>query len=159
MCQTSWELTDGRRAFVVTFGRPDLDAPRRYSIRQGRLELEHEAAEVDTVILARVIDEALYPHVAPAMRIRALVDTCRTALAAYPPDGFEPVDEDRDDPAVLLACLPASLVVLLEAEVSRHFEGIDVERLCEVLENDLSKDIPVVRLIRRYVVVPADSLS
>ena len=150
MCRVAWEASDGERDFVVTFGRTDLGSPRQYAIVPGRLLLDNESVQLDAEALRRVIDEALYPHAAPGSKIDSMVEVCQRAVATVPSDRFEPVDEERDDPSVQLACLPLSVVEALLGEVRRRFSGTEAERLAQVVGNDLCRDIPLIRVARRY---------
>jgi hypothetical protein len=150
MCRVAWEASDGESDFVVTFGRTDLGSPRQYAIFPGRLLVENECVELDAEALRRVIDEALYPHAAPESKIEPVVELCQRAIATIPSDRFEPVDEERDDPSVQLACLPPSVVEALLGEARRRFSASEAERLAQVVGDDLRRDIPLIRVTRRY---------
>jgi hypothetical protein len=150
MCRVAWEASDGESDFVVTFGRTDLGSPRQYAIVPGRLILEYESVALDAEALRRVVDEALYPHAAPATKIDSVVELCQRAVAALPSDRFEPIDEERDDPSVQLACLPPTVVEALLGEVRRRFSATEAERLAQAVGNDLRRDIPLIRVTRRY---------
>jgi hypothetical protein len=150
MCRVAWEVSDGESAFVVTFGRNDLEAPREYTIAPGHMVLAHEAVEVDTQTLHHVIDEALFPHAAPARKIETLIQRCRRLVAATPVDLFEPLDECREEPNVQLACLPEAVVDALRAELPFWFSETESQCLREVIDGDLRHEIPVIRWIRQY---------
>ena len=150
MCRVAWEATDGEQDFVVTLGRSDLEGPRQYMIFPGRLLLESETVEVDAEVLRHAIDEALYPHAAPFTKIEAFVDVCRRLVASLRTDQLEPVDEVRDDPATQLACLPPSVADALRAEVLERFAGSEGPQVAELFDSDLRRDIPLIRLTRRY---------
>lgn len=150
MQRVCWEVSDGNERFVVSFGRDDLESPRRYSIAPGRLVLESEAIAVDAQLLRDIIDDTLYPYAAPTSRLDSLVETCFRRIAALPWEAFELVDEDREDPNVQLACLPDGVVAELAHAAKRLFAGPEGDRIAELLECDLRSVIPVVRLTRRY---------
>jgi hypothetical protein len=150
MCRIAWEVSDGRTEFIVTFGRTDVEAPRQYSILPGRMVVEREFIDVDTEALHQVIDEALYPHAAPLRKIQALVDECRRLVSAAPYQSVEPLAESREDPNVQLACLPDCVARALQVEVVRAFPGAESERLVDVIDGDLRREIPILRLTRHY---------
>lgn len=147
-----WEASDGRTSFVVRSERPDVESPRRYGVEPGRLVLEEESAQLDDELLRGVLDDALFPHSAPPTHLDFVIDGCRRELAALPLDALAPVDEDRDDPNVQLACLPAPVVHRVRGLVAEVFRGAEAQRLAEVFERDLRFEIPVVRVVRRYAV-------
>jgi hypothetical protein len=150
MCRIVWEVTDGESDYVVTFGRTDLDREREYAIFPGHLVLDAETVAVDAQVFRRLVDEAMFPHVAPERKIDALLERCCELVSATPSDGFEPIDEMRDDPNVQLACVPAAIAEELRAEALRLFSPEEATRLVEVIDNDLRRYIPVVRISRRY---------
>jgi hypothetical protein len=150
MCRVAWEVSDGQNELIVTFGRIDIEAPRQYSILPGRIVVERESVEVDGEALHQVIDEALYPHAAPLGKIQALVDECRRLVSTAPFDSIEPLEESRDDPNVQLACLPDSIARALRVEVMRMFSSAEAAPLVDVIDGDLRRDIPVLRLTRNY---------
>jgi len=156
MCRVAWEASDGETDYVVTFGRTDLGSPRQYAIVPGRLTLEYERVTLDAGALRRVIDEALYPHAAPTTKIEPVVEFCQRAVAAIPSDRFEPIDEERDDPSVQLACLPPAVLEALLGEVRRRFSAVEAERLLQAVGNDLRRDIPLIRVTRRYRIESLD---
>ncbi len=150
MCRVAWEVSDGESDFVVTFGRTDLERPREYWIRPGRLRLDSETIEVDVEVLRRVLDEALFPSVAPPKQIDALTQRCARLVSVWPLEQLDIIDEVRDDPSTQLACLPEEIVGELRQEARRRFSGADVERLLDAIDGDLKRYIPVIRLTRRY---------
>lgn len=150
MCRVAWQVTNGETDFVITFGREDIDGPRRYAIAPGRMVLTRQSVEIDDETLHRVVDETLYPHSAPASKIEAVTAACRRLLAAVPMDELEPIDELRGDPNVQLAFLPESVAKGLCSEVLKLFTGADREAVLEVVESDLRHEIPLVRIARRY---------
>jgi hypothetical protein len=151
MCRVAWEVSDGRNEFIVTFGRSDVETPRQYSILPGRMVVEREFIEVDAEALHQVIDEALYPHAAPLRKIQTLVDECRrlvSSTAAF--RSVEPLAESRDDPNVQLACLPDAVARALQIEVAHVFSSAESERLVDVIDGDLRREVPILRLTRHY---------
>ena len=150
MCRIAWEVTDGENDYVVTFGRSDLDRVREYVVSPGHLRLESETIVVDAEVFHRLVDEALFPHAAPESKIEGLLDQCRRLVAAFPSERLEPIDELRDDPNVQLACLPDSVAQELRAEALQLFSADEGHRLIDVIDNDLRRYIPVVRVARRY---------
>ena len=152
MQSVCWEVSDGEDRFVVSFGREDLESPRRYTIAAGRLVLLSESIEIEADLLREIIDDALYPCAAPPSRVESLLDQCRRRIAALPWEAFELIDEDREDPNVQLACLPDCVVANFAKTVREVFPGPEGERVAEVAERDLRTEIPVVRLTRRYVI-------
>jgi hypothetical protein len=148
MCRVAWEVSDGRNEFIVTFSRSDVEGPRQYSILRGRIVVEREFIDVDADALHQVIDEALYPHAAPLRKIRALVDECRRLVSTAPFQSVEPLAESRDDPNVQLACLPDAIAQALQVEVVRAFPSAESERLVDVIDSDLRREIPILRLTR-----------
>ena len=155
MCRILWEaVDDGGNRYVISLGREDVESPRRYGIMPGRLEVVSESIGLDEELLRAVLDEALYPGPAPASRLDRLIEACRRAITTLPWDAFDPVDEARDDPGIQLACLPRAVLQAIAAEATRVFPGNDGERVLELLERELRDEIPVVRLLRRYVVAP-----
>jgi hypothetical protein len=150
MCRVAWEVSDGRNDFVVTFGRLDVETPRQYSILPGRLVLESESVEVDTEVLHAVIDEALYPHVAPLRKIGALIDECERLVSVIPLQNLEPLAELREDPNVQLACLPDSVAGALCVAVVRAFPKPEADLLIDVIDGDLRREIPILRVTRHY---------
>lgn len=155
MCRVTWEVQDreGRR-YVVSFGRDDVESPRRYSIRPGRLCLVSEYLEIDGDLLRSVLDEALFPNAAPEWKLRRLLEACRCEVARLPLERLEPIEEDREDPAALRACLPEGVAEALAAEAAALFSGPEAERLAAVLHGELRHEIPVVRILRHYTVEP-----
>jgi hypothetical protein len=149
MCRVAWEVSDGRDEFVVTFARSDVEAARQYSILPGRITVESEFIEVDVEALHQVIDEALYPHAASLRKIQSLVDECRRLVSTAPLQSVEPLAESHDDPHVQLACLPDAVARALQVEVMRAFPGAESERLVDVIDGDLRREIPILRLTRR----------
>lgn len=150
MCRVAWEVSDGESHFVVTFGRTDLERPREYWVRSGHLRLESETVEVDTEMLRRVFDEALFPNAAPPSHVEALTQRCVRLVAVWPLERLDLVDEVREDPSIQLACLPQEIAAELRQEVRRRFGGPDGERLLDAIDGDLRRHIPVIRLTRRY---------
>jgi len=149
MCRIAWEVSDGRKEFIVTFGRIDVETPRQYSILPGRMVVEREFIDVDAETLHQVIDEAL-PNAAPLRKVQALVDECRRLASAAPFESVEPLAESREDPNVQLACLPDGVARALQAEVVRAFPSGESERLVDVIDGDLRREIPILRLTRDY---------
>jgi len=150
MCRVAWEVSNGEKDFVVTFGRADLETPREYTIAPGHMVLVEESAELDAETLHHVIDEALYPHAAPTRKLECLIRRCKQMIASTPPDQFEPFDESRAEPNVQLACLPGRIVDALHTELPSWFSDIETECLREVITKDLRHHIPIVRCARRY---------
>jgi hypothetical protein len=150
MCRVAWEVSDGCNEFIVTFGRSDVETPRQYSILPGRMVVERESIEVDAEALHQVIDEALYPHAAPLRNIQALVKECRRLVSTAPFRSVEPLAESRDDPNVQLACLPDAVARALQIEVVRAFPSAESERLVDVIDGDLRREVPILRLTRQY---------
>jgi hypothetical protein len=150
MCRIAWEVSDGRKEFIVTFGRIDVETPRQYSILPGRMVVEREFIDIDAETLQQVIDEALYPHAAPLRKIQALVEECRRLVYAAPFQSIEPLAESREDPNVQLACLPDGVAGALQVEVARAFPSAESERLVDVIDGDLRREIPILRLTRDY---------
>jgi hypothetical protein len=148
MCRVAWEVSDGRNEFIVTFGRSDVETARQYSILPGRIIVEREFVEVDAEALHQVIDEALYPHAAPLRKIQSLVDECRRLVSTAPFQSVAPLAESRDDPNVQLACLPDEVARALQVEVVRAFPSAESERLVDVIDGDLRREIPILRLTR-----------
>jgi hypothetical protein len=156
MCRVTWDVSDGESDFVVTFGRTDIEGPREYVVAPGRMVLERESVDLDEEALHRTIDEALYPHAAPAHKIAALIQTCRRLLLATSSDELELLDESREEPNVQLAGLPLSVAEQLREKVREVFSEEETEGLFSILDHDLRYDIPVVRLIRHYRIEPLD---
>jgi hypothetical protein len=150
MCRVAWEVSDGLNEFVVAFGRIDVEAPRKYSILPGRIVVERESVEVDIEALHQVIDEALYPHAAPLRKIQALVNECRRLVSTARFCSVEPLEESRNDPNVQLACLPDSIARALSLEVLRVFSSAEADLLLDVIDGDLRRDVPVLRVTRHY---------
>jgi len=150
MCRIAWEVSDGENSYVITFGRSDLDRTREYAVSPGHMKLESETIRVDSEVFHRLVDEALFPHAAPPRKIDALLEKCRRLVATLPGDGYEPIDELRDDPNVQLACLPDAIVAELRVEALSLFSRDEAQRLVEVIEQDLRTSIPVVLIARHY---------
>ena len=155
MCQVLWEVADedGTR-FVVTFGRDDVESPRRYLIHPGELAVESETIRLDAEVFRAVVDEALYPHAASDSKLSSFVRACGERLATVPWERFDPIDEDREEPDTQLACLPGSVIVDIAAIVRTFFSGEDARRLLELFAHELREEIPVVRLRRTYTILP-----
>jgi len=155
MCRVLWEASDeeGNR-FVVSFGRDDVESPRRYVIHPGRLVVETEKIQLDGELLREIVDEALYPHAVPDSKLTSFIRVCSQRVVSVPWERFEPVDEDREDPDTQLACLPATVLAEITSDVRAFFSGEDVRRLLELFANELRDEIPVVRLRRTLGTLP-----
>jgi hypothetical protein len=150
MRRVCWEVSDGKDWFVVSFGREDLESPRRYAIAPGRLIVDRESIDIDGELLHEVIDDALYPSAAPPSKLETFIERCRAAVASLAWEAFELVDEDRDDPNIQQACLPESVVKQLRHDAREIFAGPEGERVAELVQRDLRFEIPVIHLARRY---------
>jgi hypothetical protein len=150
MCRVAWDVSDGERDFVVTFGRADVETPREYTIAPGHMVLTHESVEVDAETMHHAIDEALYPHAVSVRKIESLIQRCRQMVAATPLELFEPLDESRAEANVQLACLPGPVVDALRTELPCWFSDVETECLREVIDKDLRLYIPIVRCTRQY---------
>lgn len=152
MCRVSWEVADEKgRPYVVSLGRADVESPRHYSARPGRLVPVSESIDVDAGLLRAVIDEALFPHAAPESKLARFVEACRTRIGGLAWEGFDPIDEDREDPNTQLACLPEEVAEALEGEAATLFPPSEGKRLAALLRDELRFAIPIVRLRRQYV--------
>lgn len=154
MMRTTFEATDGVASWIVVSEREEVGAPRRHWVRRGRLVVAEESATLDEDLLREAIDDALYPYAAPASLLDEIVRHLRTLVARTPPDSFELVAEDRRDPTIELAGLPASIVEAFRAIVERAFAEDEAHRLIDLAERELRADLPVVRVRRRYSAVP-----
>lgn len=153
MCQVAWEVSDGERSWVVRFGREDMESPRRYTITPGELQLVSESVEVDLEVLTQTVDEALFPHAVPPRKLDALVECCRRLLASVGTDALEPIDEDRADPTVQLACLPPQVAAALATQARSLFDEDESRAIAEAVDRDLRFVIPVVRYRRLHRIV------
>jgi hypothetical protein len=153
MRRTSFEVTDGTRTFVVTSGRDGVESPRSYALVPGRIVARDETIDLDVALLQRVVDEALYPAAMSRSRLQWLAEACRQAIRRLPWESFDPVDEDRDHPNVLLSCLPEAAATRLAIESKRMFRGAEAQKLSELALGELRFEIPVVRMQRRYEIV------
>jgi hypothetical protein len=154
MRQVFWEVSDGDLWFVVSFGREDVESPRTYRMTPGRLEPLAESIEIDAGLVREVLDEALYPLAAAASALDAFVAASREAISDHGWERFEPIDEDRDNPNVQLACLPEVAAGRLLAAADRLFDAVEAERIKELVRGELRGEIPIVRLTRSYAVPP-----
>lgn len=150
MCRVAWEVSDGEHDFVVVFGRTDVERPREYALLPARMRLLEEVVELDAETLARVIDEALYPRAASHAKIQAVVARCQALVRACPTDELDPIDEERDDPNVQLACLPPRVAAELRRDLARILAPAESDEVLDSIVEDLGHHIPIVRLTRRY---------
>ncbi|MEA2627080.1 MAG: hypothetical protein QOD06_3125 [Candidatus Binatota bacterium] len=156
MAQVVWQATDGDRSYLVTCERSDAASPRRYTVRRGRLVRHREAVDLDRDVVIGLLDDALYPYSAPAGKLALLVEAWWRRTEEISMDRFDPIGEDRRDPAVQLACVPPCLVEAYHQEVRRLFEGVEALRVIDLVDGELRQDIPIVRLERRYSIVTDD---
>ncbi len=150
MCRVVWEVSDGETDYVVSFGRTEVESPREYTIVPGRMRVVKETIEIDGDVLARVIDEALFPFVAPESKVAGVVQRCRDLVAGCAADELDPIDELREDPNVQLACLPARVAGELRRDLEQTFADSRTRDGFDAIADDLQVQIPIVRLARRY---------
>ena len=152
MIRVTVEATDGETSYVIVSERTDVMSPRRYVVRPGRLVVVEERAMLDDALLRDAVDDALFPYAAPESLLDALLERVQVLVERTPVDDFDLVDEDRHDPTVELAGLPPSVVDPLRLALLELFPRAEAARIVALLERELSCEIPVVRVRRRYVV-------
>jgi hypothetical protein len=152
MIRVAIEATDGESSFVVVSARHELGSARHSVVRPGRLIPIEEVAVLDEALLRDAVDDALFPYAAPASLLDGFIDRVRTLIERTPLDDFELVDEDRLDPTIELAGLPASIIEPLRAALLQLFPKAEAARIFTLLERELRAEIPVVRVRRRYAI-------
>lgn len=157
MMRTTFEATDGDSSWIVVAEREEVGGPRRHWVRPGRLAVAEESVTLDEGLLREAIDDALYPYAAPASLLDEVVARVRTLVERTHPDAYELVGEDRRDPTVDLAGLPPTIVGAFHDLVERSLPEGEARRLIDLAERELSAELPVVRIRRRYTVVPDGS--
>ena len=152
MIRITVEATDGETRYVIVSERADVTSPRHYVVRPGRLVAVEERAMLDEALLRDAVDDALFPYAAPESLLDALLERVRVLIERTPIDDFDLVDEDRHDPTIELAGLPPTVVEPLRLALLELFPRAEAARIVGLLERELSCEIPVVRVRRRYVV-------
>lgn len=129
-----WPVSNGAEDFVVEGSREGIGKPLRYRLLRGRLMIRTVGVEVTADEIRDTLDRAIFPSVAPARKLTALVEEFTSLVAALDPADLELLYEDTDDPCVLVARVPAETRRRFTAWASTLFGESEVARIAETLE-------------------------
>jgi len=109
-----WEVRNASRGFVVEgsrmIGNSDpsaitLDHPFQYRCLPGRLRVSAVRVGIPVEEISQAIDDAVFPHVLPPPRLRALTDAATKSMADLNADRLEVLFQVPTDPATSMARL------------------------------------------------------
>jgi len=154
-----WEVSNSARRFVVegsrTRGlpadrRPTLDDPLSYGCQPGRLQATPVSVEIPAEDLARIIDEALFPHTLPMRRLKTLTEAAACTLRGLKPEDVEILCDSATDATLGVGRIPEAALEAMIASAGLRAHQWERERLARRLRAARSADELLLTVARRY---------
>jgi hypothetical protein len=149
MATVTFEVTDGRHAYIATGSRTSLEEPRVYRFAPGTLDAMETAILVDDKDLRRALDVEFYPHALRLGKLDRFVVAVRQVVSHLNPAELPIAFDDANDPMVSVARMPDQSYEELVARCTEIFDPAEMDTVSKFLRDNRDEDGLLALRVRR----------